>query len=46
MGRIKNYNNGYKNQTPVNAIYFVDENERPINQQDYANGVRIGRKTY
>ena len=44
--KILLYNNGYKNQTPVNAIYFVDENERPINQQDYANGVRIGRKTY
>ena len=40
------FNNGYKNQTPVNAIYFVDENERPINQQDYADGVRIGRKAY
>ena len=44
--KILIYNNGYKNQIPVNAIYFVDENERPINQQDYANGVRIGRKTY
>lgn len=44
--KILLYNNGYKNQTPVNAIYFVDENERPINQQDYANGVRIGRKAY
>lgn len=30
----------------INAIYFVDENERPINQQDYANGVRVGRKAY
>ena len=30
----------------INAIYFVDENERPINQQDYANGIRVGRKAY
>ena len=30
----------------INAIYFVDENERPINQQDYADGIRIGRKAY
>lgn len=44
--KILLYNNGYKNQTPVNAIYFVDENERPINQQDYANGIRVGRKAY
>lgn len=44
--KILLYNNGYKNQTHVNAIYFVDENERPINQQDYANGIRVGRKAY
>ena len=44
--KILLYNNRYKNQTPVNAIYFVDENERPINQQDYANGIRVGRKSY
>lgn len=44
--KILLYNNGYKNQTPVNTIYFVDENERPINQQDYANGIRVGRKAY
>lgn len=30
----------------INAIYFVDENERPINQQDYADGIRVGRKAY
>jgi hypothetical protein len=30
----------------INAIYFIDENERPINQQDYADGIRVGRKAY
>ena len=30
----------------INAIYFLDDEGYPINQEDYANGIRIGRKDF
>ena len=42
--RIERY--AIDKSNPFNVIYFVNKDERSINQHDYANGVRIVRKAY
>ena len=53
LERLKDKNNINTNDvfkpgrlSKVNAIYFTDEEGNPINENDYNNGIRIGRKDF